>query len=166
MVIYLNGAESAKKTIGLTPLHGPAITLIGRDADDRPAADHIRGFRGWIDELRISSVARTEFSYLHRQAGGAEVREREARMNSSANPPAEWVTFKVITPDGRVLLEKDNWVGHESFKVAVPPAAVGKVWKLVFRNGEDATFAFSPHVPGWLASQPSRLIVPEKYLAQ
>jgi len=85
-------------------------------------------------------------------------------LQVNAPKPTEWVTFKVITPDGKVLLSKELWVGQEAFKIVVPPAAVGKVWKLTFRNGEDAAFAFSPHVPGWLATHPNRLIVPEKYL--
>ena len=87
-------------------------------------------------------------------------------LQVDAPKPSEWVTFQVITPDGKVLLSKEKWVGHESFKITVPPAAVGKIWQLGFRNGEDVAFAFSPHIPGWLASHPKRLIVPEKYLAQ
>ena len=82
-------------------------------------------------------------------------------LQVGAPKPGEWVTFKVITPDGKVLLSKEKWVGHESFKFTVPPAAVGKVWKLAFRNDEDVAFAFSAHIPGWLASHPNRLIVPE-----
>ena len=64
MRIYLNGVEVAKCEVKLRPRPGAARTFIGRDEDNRPSPSAIRGFRGWIDEVRISNVARSGFPYV------------------------------------------------------------------------------------------------------
>ena len=64
MRIHLNGVEVAACEIKLKPRAGGARTFIGRDEDSRPSPSAIRGFRGWIDELRLSNVARSEFPYV------------------------------------------------------------------------------------------------------
>ena len=60
--LYHNGREMDK-----TPVKGkvfmgggPGVTTIGRDGDVRPFKG-IRGFKGLIDEVRVSKVARTKF---------------------------------------------------------------------------------------------------------
>ena len=60
--IYLNGREVASQAATGEPTTGGSGTCIGRDGDLRPGDTTIRGFRGLIDELRISNVARTEFN--------------------------------------------------------------------------------------------------------
>lgn len=81
-----------------------------------------------------------------------------------APPPSEWVTFRVVAPGEKVLLSRDKWVGREEFKIRVPLNAIGRIWRLEFTNDDDVEFHFSDDVPGWLSSEPGRLIVPEGYL--
>ena len=78
----------------------------------------------------------------------------------------EWVSFKIITPDGEVYLSEEEMLGGKEFTITVPASALAQVWQLAYRNLEDATFRLSAEGPGWLAAQPNRLIVPEEYVKQ
>jgi len=80
---YLNGREVAEAAAAGTPTTGKAITVIGCDTDSRPLPSAIRSFKGLIDELRISNVARERFNVSEERTAAVEV---PRSMSSSRNP--------------------------------------------------------------------------------
>jgi len=59
---YVSGVQVGESAVQGTPTAGEAVTVIGCDTDSRPLDSAIRGFKGLIDEVRVSNVARTEFN--------------------------------------------------------------------------------------------------------
>ncbi len=60
--IFVNGREVASQRATGQPTTGGTRSSIGRDTDLRPGDSTIRGFRGLIDEVRISNIARAGFN--------------------------------------------------------------------------------------------------------
>ena len=118
-------------------------------------ADKVRAFSPYMTR----SPALTRYFYVPNGT-------TDFKLTVNPHGPAEWATFRVIAPAGKIALSKDKWVVRETFKVIVPPAARGKIWQLQFRNPQDVNFSFSDHIPGWLASHPDRLIVPERFFGR
>lgn len=56
---YLNGAVDARKTQNMSSWGTQLATSEGLCLGNRPAPSNTDGFNGWLDELRISNVARS-----------------------------------------------------------------------------------------------------------
>ena len=63
MKTFLNAVEVARLSVPLERYRADqtATTTIGRDGDLRPVPSGIRGFKGMIDEVRISDIDRERF---------------------------------------------------------------------------------------------------------
>lgn len=92
---------------------------------------------------------------------------KQFTLTASANSPNETATVGVHRPDGaeaaRVAGELDT---DETMTIPVPPEAAGKLWSLVITKGptgalSDVKLTFDPQIPGYLADDPSRLLLPE-----
>ena len=114
---YLDGREVGKATATGTPTTGKAITVIGCDTDSRPLPSAIRGFKGLIDELRISNVARERFNVSEERSAAVEVPRSMASSRNPApapklpdrpkyaDPPVPELNERHVVVTGRVLLE-------------------------------------------------------------
>ena len=84
---YLNGREVGRARAAGTPTTGRAVTVIGCDTDSRPRPSAIRGFKGLIDELRISNVARERFSVSDKRTTAVRVPQSMVSKPRPAPPP-------------------------------------------------------------------------------
>lgn len=66
--LYVNGVEVGKQSVSGKPAEGGTTSHIGCDGDLRPLDSAIRGFKGLIDEVRVSNIARTEFNVSEERA--------------------------------------------------------------------------------------------------
>jgi len=82
---YLNACEEGIEDVVGVPTDGKAVTVIGCDTDSRPGGSTIRGFRGLIDELRISNRARTSFKVSERRTAAVKPSSRREATSLSTS---------------------------------------------------------------------------------
>lgn len=109
---FINGVEVAKLEVPLPRFKSEAVsvTTIGRDGDLRPLPTAIRGYKGLIDEVRISSVARTEFEVpeeltAHTRALVERLVQTDKLAVPYADPPLPPVRERDVVVTGAVTLD-------------------------------------------------------------
>ncbi len=106
---YVDGVQVGESAVDGVLTTGPAVTIIGCDTDSRPLDYAIRGFKGLIDEVRVSNVTRSEFNVSEdrmaaqqeRLAQGAEAPELPDRPRYP-DPPLPPLNARHVVVTGRV----------------------------------------------------------------
>ena len=120
MRALLNAVEIGRLPVTLKRYRSDAmaVTTIGRDGDLRPVPSGIRGFKGLIDEVRISDIARNAFDVA--PALTARTRETLERLESEnrflrpyPDPEPKPVHERDVTVTGTVTLDGRPYPGAQ-----------------------------------------------------
>ncbi len=106
--LFVNARQVAEEPATGEPMAGPSLSVIGCDTDSRPIDSAIRGFRGMMDEVRVSNVARVDFAVSEERT--AAVAEAPAPAPTSGlpdrprypDPPVPPTIERQVTVIGRV----------------------------------------------------------------
>ncbi len=105
--LYIDGHEVARVSTTGTPLGGPSLTAFACDTDSRPIDSAIRGFKGLMDEVRVSNTARDGFNVSDERREAAATAPPPVSSSPTArpkypDPPVPELNAREISVSGQI----------------------------------------------------------------